>query len=82
MQNKKQNKKKKNHRDKQMLCEALAGATLMLASTVKVCLVKQLQIPSTAQSDQLHTVLLDTTLQVLYTVMHLRKRHFDIQLSS
>lgn len=31
--------KKKNHRDKQMLCEALAGATLMLASTVKVCLV-------------------------------------------
>lgn len=30
---------KKNHRDKQMLCEALAGATLMLASTVKLCLV-------------------------------------------
>lgn len=32
-------KKKKTHRDKQMLCEALAGATLMLASTVKVWLV-------------------------------------------
>lgn len=34
-----QKKKKKTHRDKQMLCEALAGATLMLASTVKVWLV-------------------------------------------
>lgn len=38
---------------------------------------KQLQIPSTAQLDQLHSVLLDNTVEVLYTVMHLRKRHFE-----
>lgn len=34
---------------------------------------KQLQIPSTAHLDQLHSVLLHNIVEVLYTVMHLRR---------
>lgn len=44
-------------------CESLAGH-------------KQLQIPSTAQLDPLHNVLLDNIVDALYTVTRLRKRHF------
>lgn len=59
-----------------MLCEALAGATLMLASTVKLCLVinkyRFLPLHSWTNSN----VLLDNILEVLYTVKHLWVRHF------